>query len=207
MGTAYFIVTIDGMEHVMELHNCLLCHGEDGFNLLSVSQLLRAGRNEVCFSQDASRVVIKGNEGTSTSIDLKDNDGLYEIQVSPLCMGDNRKAHLPRLVVTPDNDVRLWARESQTPAYEGMRSPTKLGVWYCRMLWTSCRVGLQGIKSAEYEDHLREFCDSYFVPPSQPPTRKTYRTIDIEDMAELSLRFMGAGTDRLKHTQRDICVI
>ena len=200
MGTACFIVTVDGIEHILEVHNCLLCHGEDDFNLLSVSQLLRDGQNEVVFSKDASRLVIKGSAGSSTSIDLKENEGLYELRVSPLCIGDDRKVLLPRLVATQDDDLRLWAVDPQAPEYVGMRSPTKLGVWYCRMLWTSCRVGLQGIKSAEYEDNLREFCDSYFVPPSQPPARKTYRTTDIEDMADLSLRFMGVGTDRLKHT-------
>ena len=200
MGTACFIVTVDGIEHILEVHNCLLCHGEDDFNLLSVSQLLRDGQNEVVFSKDASRVVIKGSAGPSTSIDLKENEGLYELHVSPLCIGDDRKVLLPRLVATQDDDLRLWAVDPQAPEYVGMRSPTKLGVWHCRMLWTSCRVGLQGIKSAEYEDNLREFCDSYFVPPSQPPARKTYRTTDIEDMADLSLRFMGVGTDRLKHT-------
>jgi hypothetical protein len=57
---------------------------------------------------------------------------------------------------------------------------------------------MQGVR--EYDSHLNEFCDSYFAHPSQPATRKTYRTKDVRDMADLSLRFMGVGTDRLKHT-------
>ncbi len=51
-----------------------------------------------------------------------------------------------------------------------------------------------------YDNNLNDFCDSYFVPPSQPPAKRTYKTTAVEDMAELSFRFMGIGTDRLRHT-------
>ena len=202
MGTACFVVQIGGTEHILEVHNCLLCHGEDGFNLLSVSQLLRAGENEVVFSQDASRIVIQGEARNQqpASLVLNEVEGLYEVKVTPLYPGDEKYAKLPRLTVTRKDDPGLWTGEKPLVDSEGRKAPSKLGVWYCRMLWTTCRVGLQGIKSAEYEDNLQEFCASYFVPPSQPSARKTYRTTDVEDMADLSLRFMGVGTDRLKHT-------
>jgi hypothetical protein len=58
---------------------------------------------------------------------------------------------------------------------------------------------MQGIQH-EYDDHLNEFCKSYLVPPSQPAARRTYRSGEESDMAELSLRFMGIGTDRLDQT-------
>ncbi len=48
VGTARFI------GYVMQIHNCILCHGEDGFNLLSVSQLLRDSANAIVFRSDAS---------------------------------------------------------------------------------------------------------------------------------------------------------
>ena len=54
MGTACFIVSVHGKEHILEINNCLFCHGEDCFNLLSVSQMLRAGSNAVVFSQHGS---------------------------------------------------------------------------------------------------------------------------------------------------------
>jgi hypothetical protein len=47
---------------------------------------------------------------------------------------------------------------------------------------------------------LKEFCDSYLVPPSQPESRRTYKPGEVGDMAELLLRFMGIGTDRLLQT-------
>jgi hypothetical protein len=43
IGTAHFLIKLGDKEHVLLIHNCLFCHGEDCFNLLSVSQLLRAG--------------------------------------------------------------------------------------------------------------------------------------------------------------------
>ena len=40
IGTACFIVTRNVKEHILKVHNCLFCHGEDSFNLFSVSQML-----------------------------------------------------------------------------------------------------------------------------------------------------------------------
>ena len=57
---------------------------------------------------------------------------------------------------------------------------------------------MQGIR--EYNDELNQFCESYLAPPSKPSARRTYRVTDVDDMSELSLRFMGLGTDRLVHT-------
>ncbi len=58
---------------------------------------------------------------------------------------------------------------------------------------------MRGISSG-YDEDLLSFCDSYFVPPSQPAARRNYKVGDVEDMPELSLRFMGFGADRLVHT-------
>jgi hypothetical protein len=64
------------------------------------------------------------------------------------------------------------------------------------------RIGL-GISETikeEYDGHLKDFCDSYLVPPSQPSARRNFQADKVEDMAKLSLRFMGAGQDRLVQT-------
>ena len=62
IGTANFIVKDDyGIERIWSLHNCLLCHskiGEETFNLISVSQVLRTGYAKVTFGADSSEVVI-----------------------------------------------------------------------------------------------------------------------------------------------------
>ena len=199
IGTAIFVVKVSGKEHVLKVHNCLYCHGEECFNLISVSQLLRAGKNKVIFSQDESQVIIQEDD-RATPLSLWEEDGLYEIQAIPLCCGDDRAKTLLSLNLTLEDDPQLWDGCEVNQTYAHMKSPTKLGRWQSKMLWVSCKVGLQGRQSMNYDDKLNEFCDSYFVPPSQPPARKTYKTTDVEDMADLSLRFMGVGTDRLRHT-------
>jgi hypothetical protein len=37
IGTAHFVVTVGGKDYLLCIHNCLFCHGEDCFNLISVS--------------------------------------------------------------------------------------------------------------------------------------------------------------------------
>ncbi len=36
IGTACFILQHGDTEVILKVHNCLLCHGEDNYNLLSV---------------------------------------------------------------------------------------------------------------------------------------------------------------------------
>ena len=199
IGTACFVAKAGGKEYVIKIHNCLLCHGEDRFNLLSVSQTLRTKRNDITFSADGSRLQIMGSAREKTSFDLIENDGLYELGMVPLYFDDPRLDSLPCVELTLQDDPRLWDNSIKQKGLMAMRAPTKLGVWHCKVLWISKKVGMQGIQH-EYDDHLNEFCDSYLVPPSQPVARRTYRSGEESDMAELSLRFMGIGTDRLDQT-------
>ncbi len=55
MGTARFVTIINGKEHILSIHNFLLCHGET-FNLLSVSQMLRSTNNSIVFKEGDSRI-------------------------------------------------------------------------------------------------------------------------------------------------------
>ncbi len=200
IGTACFVATADGKEYIVRIHNCLLCHGEDKFNLLSVSQTLRTRRNTITFSADESRVHVKGSENMEdVNMSLEANDGLYELSLSPLYMDDPRLASLSSVELALEDDPTLWNEGKQSGMQGNMKSSTRLGVWHCKVLWISRTIGLQGIQH-EYDDNLNEFCDSYLVPPSQPKARRTYRSGETSDMTELSLRFMGVGTDRLAET-------
>ena len=49
IGTACFVVRQGDKECIIRIHNCLLCHGEDKFNLLSVSQVLLTKKNEITY--------------------------------------------------------------------------------------------------------------------------------------------------------------
>jgi hypothetical protein len=194
IGTACFTIRINGKTHILRIYNCLFCHGEDCYNLISVSQVLRTGQSEVVFSQNEARIRVR-----EKSLLLNEHEGLYEIKVYPLS-GDHH-LDMPSIDITMENDPKLWDQDDSNKGYSHMKAPTKLGVWRCQMLWTTCKVGIQGVQELKtYDQDLNEFCDSYFVPPSQPPAKRTYKTTEVEDMAELSLRFMGIGTDRLRHT-------
>ena len=204
IGTACFVVKAGDTEYVLSIHNCLLCHGEDRFNLVSVSQALRSHNNEITFSAASSRVSVPGLRGDlQQRIDfgLVENDGLYEWDMTPLYLDDPRVSSLPHLDLTMADDPGLWKESNRSQACIN-KAPTKLGIWHCKVLWVSRQFGLgmQAKQSEEYEGQLKEFCDSYIVPPSQPHARRTYRAGESSDMAELSLRFMGVGTDRLVET-------
>ena len=201
IGTACFVATACDKEYIIKIHNCLLCHGEDKFNLLSVSQTLRTRRNEITFSADGSRVAVAGSGDVRDNINfaLNENDGLYELEVVPLYINDPRMDALPVVEFTLQDDPRLWDNSGKQNQTTDKKAPTRLGIWHCKVLWLSRKIGMQEIQY-KYDDHLNEFCDSYLVPPAQPLAKRTYRSGEQSDMAELSLRFMGIGTDRLEQT-------
>jgi hypothetical protein len=62
IGTASFVVKDSrGKEHIWKIHNCLLSHrsdGEEEFNLVSVSQILRTRTNMVSFGVDIKRLTL-----------------------------------------------------------------------------------------------------------------------------------------------------
>ena len=201
VGTACFIGISHGIEYIFQIHNCLLCHGEDGFNLLSVSQILRDPANAVAFRSNASQLEIRQQDGIPALFDLQENDGLYEMRLAPLYRDDCRVQERS-IDLTLRDDPRLWGQEGDALEPVPLKSPTKLGRWHSKMLWMSTKMAPMTVKdiSSAYDADLTSFCDSYFVPPSQPAARRTYKVNDEQDMAELSLRFMGLGTDRLVHT-------
>jgi hypothetical protein len=64
IGTALFLVKIGDKDVILRIFNCLLCHGEDGFHLLSVSQMLRTKLNSVTFAEGNSVIQIKSEGQT-----------------------------------------------------------------------------------------------------------------------------------------------
>ena len=198
IGTACFVVRQGDKECIIRIHNCLLCHGEDKFNLLSVSQVLRTKKNEIIFSSDNSRLEIQdGNEiGAKQIFGLKESEGLYEMTVSPLYVDDLRLGTLPCIDVTADDDPLLWREKELTKGRSDMKAPTKLGIWHCKVLWMSVKMGLEMPAVREgYESHLKEFCDSYIAPPSQPTAKRTYRSGEVDDMAQLSVIALHGSRD------------
>ena len=162
IGTACFIVKQNGKECIVKIHNCLLCHGEDQFNLISVSQVLRARTNSITFCADNSRLEIDNEtaDGVKTIFNFKEHEGLYELEVSPLCVDDERMKSMPCWDLTLENDPHLWDKDRGGQNQLNMKAPTKLGSWYCRALWVSVKVGMQEVIQ-EYDSHLKDFCDLF----------------------------------------------
>ena len=71
---------------------------------------MRNGRNKVLFSQESSRIQVQKEEG-ETWIALFEKDGLYEVKVTPLYLGDERIKTLPYLDITLDQDRVDWHGE------------------------------------------------------------------------------------------------
>ncbi len=127
VGTAYFLITVQDVSHVLKLHNCLLCHGEDGYNLSSVSQILRQSLNGVVFRSGLSNLEIQGDDNRDTiNFALEEIDGLYEMKLLPLYPDDERMTTLMAVHGTLESDPKLWGQDSELPALPETKSPTKL---------------------------------------------------------------------------------
>jgi hypothetical protein len=74
---------------------------------------------------------------------------------------------------------------------------SKLGIWYTKVLWIGKIVALAG-KTKGFDDGLKDFCNEYIAPLAIPPARRTYQTNNVDDLADLSIRFLGIGSERLK---------
>ena len=193
IGTAMFRVSFGDSTAILKVFNCLLCHGEDeGFNLLSVSQILRTKTNSITFCEGNSGIQIK-KDGIIHSLPLKEIDGLYVLLGSPISVNDSQD--FPVFNLTLETDPCLF--EEDRVMTNVMKSPSLLGNWTRKVLW----LGARSLSTVNYDTNLQEFCTTYLNLPFSPTqTRKTYQTQDVTDMKDLSIRYMGVGNDRLEKT-------
>jgi hypothetical protein len=54
--------------------------------------------------------------------------------------------------------------------------------------------------SLDFHSQLNSFSDHFLAPAGLPPARKQYDVTNPSDMSDLSIRFLGGGTDRILHT-------
>ncbi len=64
---------------------------------------------------------------TPIRCDLHENEGLYEMKLSPLYMDDLRGTSAHHVEITLDHDSKLWGTDDGTQTKLDMKSPTKLG--------------------------------------------------------------------------------
>ena len=108
IGTATFLVRVGDKDVVFRIFNCLLCHGEEGVNLLSVSQLIRNQQNTLIFNQGQSGLQIT-KHGQVTTIPFQEVDGLFEIIGHPVSAKDKRLGRLVSYELTLDKDRMMSA--------------------------------------------------------------------------------------------------
>ena len=123
IGTALFLIRVGDKQVIIKIFNCLLCHGEDGFNLLSVSQMLRNKQNSLTFSQGNSGVMIQ-QQKQQMIIPLTEVDGLYEIQGCPVDTEDDRVGSLRTYDLTLEQDPALYQDDDYAPTMV-IKSPSK----------------------------------------------------------------------------------
>jgi hypothetical protein len=206
-GTASFIaVDSSGNQRIIRIHNCLLCQNlgeDDNFNLISVSQVLKTTYSTVQFNLHHSSLSVKhGKHQQSIEFDLVPDDGLYAMEDFPVNASDPRHKRMVTVDLTVNEAMGL-GRQPDGVGPNIVCVPTKpaskLGTWYTNVLWIGKIVALTGKKKG-FDDGLKDFCNEYIAPLAIPPARRTYQTHDVDDLADLSIRFLGIGSERLKHT-------
>jgi hypothetical protein len=189
-GTALFVATSSSNEQVvLRIHNCLFSYRE--FNLISsVSHFSQVTGNLAKFTASDSSMVLGQYSGSKHKVtfQLELDDGLYGLVVEPLQTDDVRYNQLPKFDVTPGGDFLMGKALSEER-------------WHPRVIAVSSQKSrFLAATSADYDDHLKLFCNEFLAPPSIPDAKRQYDIDSSIDMSELSIRFLGCGTDRLKHT-------
>ena len=205
-GTASFL-TVDssGEQCIIQIHNCLLCEKEDKdeFNLMSVSQVLKTALSTVQFNITRSTLSVKHDKRRQPiQFELIPDDGLYAMDVFPLNVSDPRHQQLVTVDLTVNEHLGLGQqREESVPDNDGIpfKPASRLGTWYTKVLWIGKRMALGG-KMKGFDEGLKDFCNEYIAPLSISPARRTYQINNVSDLADLSIRFLGTGSERLKRT-------
>ena len=183
VGTVRLLVKTREGEHLICLfHNVLRssgCH-----DLLSVSQIHSGTSNHKVKFDNGSPTITIHRRGRSRrrgiyTVDLILQDGLYEFPGTPLSDNDSRLDSLPTIEMTPS----------------GMFEPVHTTLWSRRVL-----VAPVTTLPLTFGEALSELSSSFVAPASIPPSRRKYCQGVPADMADLSVRFMGSGQDRLSHT-------
>jgi hypothetical protein len=81
---------------------------------------------------------------------------------------------------------------------------SSMGQWSFRMFVlpssTHRVLAYPGLTNSAFDSGLRDFCVDFLAPPSIPPARQTFNDANPLHMSDLSIRFMGAGNERLRRT-------
>ncbi len=208
-GTAIFVLTLQGGEEVLvRIHNCLYSFGE--YNLISVSQMQTISTTLLDLSLASPRVRLHravdslGNSERTfkrkfVDIPLVMDDGLYCLYLAPISSDDPRFSDLPVFDITPSGVYEPVSH--RLDRFCGVTKST-VPIWTTSVFNPSPSAGristLHG--SLDFHSQLQSFSDHFLAPAGLPPARKQYDVSNSADMSDLSIRFLGGGTDRILHT-------
>jgi hypothetical protein len=138
--------------------------------------------------------------------------GLYSLVLEPITPSDPRYGFLPIFDVTSPGPFspfsQCFTAVPQSVSPSSALEPDELDDSFSPQMWTTTvlsvpsRSGRVIAMSAkmDFDDELRNFSDAFLAPVAIPPARRQYDVDKPADMTELSIRFMGTGTDRILHT-------
>jgi hypothetical protein len=127
------------------------------------------------------------------------DDGLYCLLFEPISSDDPRFQTHQMYDLTPPGDYEPCSH----------RHDQFIGMSSCaNSPWTTSLLDLPKLQgriftfngSLDFHSGLTSFSDHFLAPAGLPPARKQYIISDPSDMSDLSIRFLGGGTDRILHT-------
>jgi hypothetical protein len=127
------------------------------------------------------------------------DDGLYCLHLDPISSDDSRLLTLQIFDITPPGEY-----EPVTHRIDRFCGAAKaiLPLWTTTAFNTSTPTGrIYSLNGAiDFHSQLKSFSDHFLAPAGLPPARRQYDVSNPADMSDLSIRFLGGGTDRILHT-------
>ncbi len=138
-------------------------------------------------------------ESQSPIVPLEMDDGLYALVLESVSSDDTRYFSSRIFDLTPPGE---YSPVTQKAERSDDSVKTICGMWTTMRLPATPPVGriaaLAGF--VDFHSELISFSDKFLAPAGLPPGRKQFDVTNVADMSDLSIRFMGGGTDRILHT-------
>ena len=178
VGTVRLLVeTDDGQDLIVLLHNTLNSRGLH--NLVSVSHLQASGFHTAFLGNRDPALLLGGTQGKTDRIPLLLDEGMFQLPCGILSSND------PRLQTVPSTPL----------SSPGEFHPATTEHWTRKVLMAPVTT-----MPSSFGESLTQLCASYIAPAGLPPSRRKFSEGIPSDMADLAIRFMGPGHDRLSHT-------
>jgi hypothetical protein len=145
---------------------------------------------------------ISGKCDKFVDIPLVLDDGLYALTMEPVSADDHRHLSSPIYDMTPAGDYIPVSGVGYGEHAPGGQSRDTRQMWTTVVTPTALATGriftLAG--SVDFHSELSSFSDRFLAPAALPPSRRQFDVNNAQDMSDLSIRFLGGGTDRILHT-------